>query len=59
MEKATCRIPVTARMVVENGVATMTDAEYWDIPADDIAGFLIGKLGGDAIFYKGDAHENS
>ena len=28
MDKAMCRIPVTAQFVVENGVVTMTEAEY-------------------------------
>ena len=52
MSKAMCRIPVAAQIVVENGVATMTDAEYWEIPADDIAEFLIEKFGRESIFGK-------
>lgn len=52
MEKAMCRIPVAAQIVVENGVATMTEAEYWEIPADDIAKFLIEKFGRESIFGK-------
>ena len=47
-----CRIPVAAQIVVENGVETMTEAEYWEIPADDIEKFLIEKFSRESIFGK-------
>ena len=45
MEKGMCRIPVTATYEIINGEAVMISAEWADIPADDIARFLIEKLG--------------
>lgn len=45
---AMCRIPVKATMQYVNGVMTMVDAVWADIPADVIARFLIEKFGLDA-----------
>ena len=56
MKEPTCRIPVSATMVVENGKARMVSAEWADIPADVIARFLVEKFGEDAIFGGGEGH---
>ncbi len=45
MANGMCRIPVTARIAIINGKAVMTDAEWVDIPARDIAQFLVEKKG--------------
>lgn len=45
MSNPMCRIPVKARMEIINGKAVMTSAEWADIPADDIAQYIIEKLG--------------
>ena len=42
---AMCRIPIRATMQYVNGVMTMVNAEWADIPADMIARFLIEKFG--------------
>jgi hypothetical protein len=42
---AMCRIPIRATMQYVNGVMTMVNAEWADIPADAIARFLIEKFG--------------
>ena len=47
-----CRIPVSATYTVYEGSSepVMTAAEYADIPAADIARYLIERCGVDAIF---------
>lgn len=45
MANGICRIPVTARIEIINGKAVMTSAEWADIPADDIAAYMVEKLG--------------
>lgn len=44
-----CTIPVTATFNIINGKAVMTAAEYVDIPAADIAKFLVERCGIDVI----------
>lgn len=41
MKKEMCRIPVSASYVVEDGKAVMIDAEYADIPAMEIAEYIV------------------
>ena len=45
MANGMCRIPITARYAIIDGKAVMTDAEWVDISGEDIAKFLIEKLG--------------
>lgn len=47
-----CRIPVSATYTVYKGSSepVMTAAEYVDIPAADIARYLVERCGVDAIF---------
>lgn len=47
-----CRIPVAATYTVYKGSSepVMTAAEYADIPAADIAKYLVERCGVDAIF---------
>ncbi len=49
MQENICRIPVTATFSIINGKAVMTAAEYADIPAADIAWYLVERCGIDAI----------
>ena len=45
--KAMCRVPVRATYrVINHGDPVLVDAEYEDIPAKDIARFLMQRLGG-------------
>ena len=49
MQENICRIPVTATFSIIDGKAVMTSAEYADIPAADIARYLVERCGIDAI----------
>lgn len=49
MQDNICRIPVTATFNIIDGKAVMTAAEYADIPAADIARYLVECCGIDAI----------
>ncbi len=49
MQENICRIPVTATFSIINGKAVMVAAEYADIPAEEIARFLVERCGIDAI----------
>lgn len=42
----TCKIPISARISVVDGIATIESAEYVQLPAELIAEFIIKKLGG-------------
>ena len=53
-EDNVCRIPVHATMKLINGKWEMVKAVYADIPAKDIAEYIIKKCGVDAIFGGGD-----
>lgn len=50
--ETTCKIPVRATYTVYKGSSepVMTAAEYVDIPAADIARYLVERCGVDAIF---------
>lgn len=50
--ETTCKIPVRATYTVYKGSSepVMTAAEYADIPAADIAKYLVERCGVDAIF---------
>lgn len=39
-----CNIPISARISVVDGVATVESAEYMQIPAELIAEFIMRKL---------------
>ena len=52
MQENICRIPVTATFSIINGKAVMTAAEYADIPAADIARYLVERCGIDAICWE-------
>lgn len=45
MEPKMRRIPIQAKYEIIDGEAVMVSAEWADIPADDIALYLIQKLG--------------
>ena len=45
MQENICRIPVTATFSIINGKAVMVAAEYADIPAEEIARFLVERCG--------------
>ena len=45
MEPKMCRIPIQAKYEIIDGEAVMVSAEWADIPAVDIALYLIQKLG--------------
>ena len=49
MQENICRIPVSATFSIINGKAVMVAAEYADIPAEEIARFLVERCGFDAI----------
>lgn len=44
-----CRIPVSATMQIIDGKAVMVAAEYADIPAEDIARFIVERMGVSAV----------
>lgn len=49
-----CCIPVSATYRKIDGHMVKISAEYAEIPADEIAKFLIQKMGGKAIFQSGE-----
>ena len=49
MQENICRIPVAATFSIINGKAVMVAAEYADIPAADIARYLVECCGIDTI----------
>lgn len=49
MQDSICRIPVTATFSIIDGKAVMVAAEYADIPAEDIARYLVERCGIDTI----------
>ena len=49
MQENICMIPVSATFSIINGKAVMVAAEYADIPAEEIARFLVERCGIDAI----------
>ena len=52
MAQGICRIPVKARYIVEGDKAIMLDAEYEDIPAADIAAYIMQHVDPEKIFGK-------
>lgn len=50
MNKDICKIPIQATYKIIDGEVKLVSAEYADIPADNIARFLIQKFGISPIF---------
>ncbi len=44
-----CHVPVTATIKIIDGKAVMVSAEYADIPAEEIAAYLIEHRGGGSL----------
>ncbi|WP_303835311.1 hypothetical protein [Ruminococcus flavefaciens] len=44
-----CHVPVTAIIKIIDGKAVMVSAEYADIPAEEIAAYLIEHRGGETM----------
>lgn len=58
MANGICRIPVTARYIVEDGKAIRLSAEYEDIPAADIAAYIMQHVEPEKIFGKLEGDRN-
>lgn len=58
MANGMCRIPVKARYIVEDGKAIKLDAEYEDIPAADIAAYIMQHVEPEKIFGKLEGDRN-
>ena len=50
MNKDICKIPIQATYKIVDGEVELVSAEYTDIPADNIARFLIQNFGMTPIF---------